>query len=166
MISPLLTASDWIRPSTWWRHQMETFSALLAIWRGIHRSPVNSPHRGQWRGVSFDMRPIKRLSNQSRGWRFETPSRPLWRHYNEVSTVSDPINNMRVVNKRDTNNYYIHIDFVYMVLEYPNIIQNTVYGICEWVGFAIRNRCFSIILMVSNCISNDLIIWSWNDSVL
>ena len=35
--------------STWWRHQMETFSALLALVRGIHRSPVNSPHKGQWR---------------------------------------------------------------------------------------------------------------------
>ena len=36
---------------TWWRHQMETFSALLAICAGIHRSPVNSPHKGQWRGA-------------------------------------------------------------------------------------------------------------------
>ena len=36
---------------TWWRHQMETFSALLAIVRGIHRSPVNSPHKSQWRGA-------------------------------------------------------------------------------------------------------------------
>ena len=43
---------------SWWRHQMETFSALLAIcagnspgMRGIHRSPVNSPHKGQWRGA-------------------------------------------------------------------------------------------------------------------
>ena len=34
----------------WWHHQMETFSALLALCvRGIHRSPVNSPHKGQWR---------------------------------------------------------------------------------------------------------------------
>ena len=30
---------------------METFSALLAIVRGIHRSPVNSPHKGQSRGA-------------------------------------------------------------------------------------------------------------------
>ena len=30
---------------TWWRHQMETFSALLAICAG------NSPHKGQWRGA-------------------------------------------------------------------------------------------------------------------
>ena len=30
---------------TWWCHQMETFSALLAICAG------NSPHKGQWRGA-------------------------------------------------------------------------------------------------------------------
>ena len=30
---------------SWWRHQMETFSALLAIWAG------NSLHKGQWRGA-------------------------------------------------------------------------------------------------------------------
>ena len=35
----------------WWRHQMETFSALLAICAGIHRGPVNSPHKDQWRGA-------------------------------------------------------------------------------------------------------------------
>ena len=34
-----------------WRHRMETFSASLAFARGIHRSPVNSPRKGQWRGV-------------------------------------------------------------------------------------------------------------------
>ena len=38
--------------SSWWRHQMETFSASLAICvRAIHRSPVNSLHKGQWRGA-------------------------------------------------------------------------------------------------------------------
>ena len=36
---------------TWWRHQIETFSALLALCVGNHRSPVNSPHKGQWRGA-------------------------------------------------------------------------------------------------------------------
>ena len=35
---------------SWWRHQMETFSALLALWAG-HRSPVSYPHKGQWRGA-------------------------------------------------------------------------------------------------------------------
>ena len=32
-----------------WRHQMETFSALLALSAEIHRSPVNYQHKGQWR---------------------------------------------------------------------------------------------------------------------
>ena len=37
--------------ATWWRHQMDTFSALLAICAG--NSPVTGefPHKGQWRGV-------------------------------------------------------------------------------------------------------------------
>ena len=34
---------------SWWRHQMETFSALLFLCTG--NSPVNSPHKGQWRGA-------------------------------------------------------------------------------------------------------------------
>ena len=38
---------------TWWRHQMESFSALQAFVRGIHRWPVNSHHKGQWRGASM-----------------------------------------------------------------------------------------------------------------
>ena len=36
---------------TWWRHQMETFSALLAICAGNTPVPVNSLHKGQWRGA-------------------------------------------------------------------------------------------------------------------
>ena len=36
---------------TWWRHQMETFPRYWPFVRGIHRSPVNSPHKGQWRGA-------------------------------------------------------------------------------------------------------------------
>ena len=36
---------------SWWRHQMETFSALLALCEG--NSPVTGefPHKGQWRGA-------------------------------------------------------------------------------------------------------------------
>ena len=33
---------------SWWRHQMEAFSALLALY--ARHSPVNSPHKSQWRG--------------------------------------------------------------------------------------------------------------------
>ena len=37
--------------NTWWRHEMETFSALLAICAGNSPVLVNSPHKGQWRGA-------------------------------------------------------------------------------------------------------------------
>ena len=30
---------------------METYAALLALCAGIHRSPVISPHKDQWRGA-------------------------------------------------------------------------------------------------------------------
>ena len=72
--------------NTCWRHQMETFSALLAICAG--NSPVNGEFPAQRPvtrsfDVFFELRLNKRLSKQSRGWWFETLSRPLWRHCNE-----------------------------------------------------------------------------------
>ena len=45
-----------IQGTPWWHHQMETFSALLAFVWGIHRSPVNSLHKGQWwRDLMFSL---------------------------------------------------------------------------------------------------------------
>ena len=71
--------------TAWWRHQMETFSALLTICAG--NSPVPgefSAQRSVTRSfdVFFDLRLNKRLSKQSWGWWSETLSRPLWRHCN------------------------------------------------------------------------------------
>ena len=37
--------------NAWWRHQMEIFSALLALCARNSPVPVNSPHKGQWRGA-------------------------------------------------------------------------------------------------------------------
>ena len=50
--------------------------------------PVNSPHKGQWRGaLMFTLIcPDKRLSKQSLGWWFETLSHSLWRHHNVTCT--------------------------------------------------------------------------------
>ena len=72
---------------TWWRHQMETFSALLALCAG--NSPVTGAFHSprpvtQSFDVFFDLCLNKRLSKQSWGWRFETPSRSLWHHCNEI----------------------------------------------------------------------------------
>ena len=64
-----------------WKH----FPRYWPFVRRIHRSPVNSPHKGQWRGdlMFFYMHQNNRLSTQSRHRWLETPSRSLWRHCNE-----------------------------------------------------------------------------------
>ena len=75
-----------ITQELWWRHQMETFSALLAIYAG------NSPVTGEFPAqrpvtrssdVFFDLGLNKRLSKRSLGWWSETPSCSLWRRGNE-----------------------------------------------------------------------------------
>ena len=85
-----MSLSSWY---TWWPHQMETFSALLAICAG------NSPVTGEFRAqrpvtrnfdVFFDLRLNKRLSKQSWGWWFETLSHPSWLHRN-VAGINDPV---------------------------------------------------------------------------
>ena len=48
--------SNWSTPSptdlaSWWRNQMETFSALLAICAGNPPVPGEFPHKGQWHGA-------------------------------------------------------------------------------------------------------------------
>ena len=80
-----------IRLNTWWHHQMETFSALLAICVGNSTVPGEFPtQRPVTRSfdVYFDLRPNKRLSKQLWGWWFETLSCPLWRHCNDLAVVS------------------------------------------------------------------------------
>ena len=76
--------SLWLK--SWWRHQMETFSALLILCEG------NSPITGEFPSQrpmtrSFDIFSLictktKWLSKPSRPSWFETPSLSLWRHCN------------------------------------------------------------------------------------
>ena len=83
----------------WWRHQMETFSALLVLCAG------NSPVPGEFPSqrlvtrsfdVFFDLCPNKRLSKQSWGRWFEKPSRSLWCHGN-VKAAGDILRGKSVV---------------------------------------------------------------------
>ena len=82
-----------------WRHQLETFSALLAICAG------NSPVTGEFHAqrpvtrsfdVFFDLSLNARMSKQSRGWWYGTPSRPLWRHCNDTMEQSTLLTCQRV----------------------------------------------------------------------
>ena len=74
-------------PISWLRHQMEIFSALLAICAGNSPVPGEFPaQRPVTRSfdVFFDLRPNKRLSKQWWGWWFEMPLSPLRRHCNGI----------------------------------------------------------------------------------
>ena len=66
-----------------WKH----FPRYWPFGREIHRSPVNSPHKGQWRGVlMFSLMCLnERLSKQSRGWWFEK----LSSHYDVTVMTTD-----------------------------------------------------------------------------
>ena len=67
----------------WWRHQMETFSVLLALC--VSATGDFPSQRPVTRNLDafFDMRLKKQLSKQWRRRWFETPSPSLWRHCNE-----------------------------------------------------------------------------------
>ena len=70
-------------PCTWWRHQMDTFSALLAI---CERNPPVTGGFPSQRPVTrnFDAIFDLRLNKQSRCRLFETPSHSVWRHCNDI----------------------------------------------------------------------------------
>ena len=87
-----------------WRREKMSLHDDVIIWkqfprywsfvRGIHRSPMNSPHKGQWRGaLMFSLTCVwtKRLSKQSRRRWFETPSHSLWHYCNERRKWRTPI---------------------------------------------------------------------------
>ena len=70
---------------------MKTYSVLLALCAG--NSPVTGEFPAQkpvTRSVNvfFDLRLNKRLSKQSWGWWFETPSRSLWCHCDVLEPLS------------------------------------------------------------------------------
>ena len=63
-----------------WKH----FPSYWLFVGGIHRPPVNSPHKGQWR-VALMYSLTCTWIEKSRGFWFETPSRSLWRHCDDLA---------------------------------------------------------------------------------
>ena len=94
-----------------WRHQMETFSASLALCEG--NPPVTSgfPQRPVTRrfGAFFDLRLNKRLSKQSRLRWFEATSDPLWRHCNALlHVVHSPCNGSAINAASVSMSWHLH----------------------------------------------------------
>ena len=109
---------------TWWRHQMETFSVLLALC--VRNSPVTGEFPSQrpvtWSfDVFFDLCLNKRLSKPSWGWWFETPPWSLWHHCNDL-----PISNSSTV----------------YLLEYVHVCCGLFWGVC--ISWAVDFSCKSL----------------------
>ena len=124
---------------TWWRHQMETFSALLAICAG--NSPVPGEFPAQrpvtWSfDVFFDLRPNKWLSQQWWSWWFETPSCPLWLHRNDsemgqwTEVAVSPVR----VSECMPNNSLVETS-LFSFVHYNDVIMTTV--ACQITSFTI-----------------------------
>ena len=64
--------------ATWWCHQVETFSELLAWWIPLTKASDTELWCCLWSA------PAKRMRQQSRRRWFETPSGSLWPHCKEI----------------------------------------------------------------------------------
>ena len=109
---------------SWWRHQMATFSALLA--RCARNSPVTGEFSAQrpmtWSfDVFFDLSLNNRLSKQSWGWWFEMPLHSLWRHcnacnpllYQMINTLRPEWNRQHFAGDNLKCNCWIEITIIY-----------------------------------------------------
>ena len=78
-----------------WKH----FPRYWPYIRGIHRSPVNSPHKGQWRGALMFTLICARIN----GWVNNCEAGDLWRHRNGYDMIigstsrQNPISNVVMV---------------------------------------------------------------------
>ena len=155
---------------SWWRHQMETFSALLALCAG------NSPVTGEFPtqrpvtrsfDVFFDLRLTKRLSKQSWGWRFETASRSLWRHCNVLNFMLVKLISLCKRRLIDVLMNYIKcyrhkLSFFKIKHIFIAIINNQAYVVCDVLsvhesrklirGFLSNNTLLRVIAILWKCL--------------
>ena len=76
--------------------------------------PAQRPVTGSY-DVFFDLRPNKRLSKQSRGWWFEAPSLPLWRHRNDSSSYMVATTDKGYVMFVYTYKYRFNVSYVFIL---------------------------------------------------
>ena len=122
-IAPMPVAQPWRIwiNSSWWRHKMETFFALLALceenprftsWFPVERPVVRSFD------VSFDLCLDKRLSKQTRRRLFEKPSCSLWRHCNGKSHIPTTDCNITITKQSAAKHTYF---IKYTVSDFPSL---------------------------------------------
>ena len=81
-----------------WRYQIQTISSLLALCERIHRSPVDSPHKGQWRGALM----FSLICAWTNGWAKNRDAGDLRRHRTHYGAIV-------IIFKWILHNWYIYI---------------------------------------------------------
>ena len=107
---------------TWWRHRIETFSALLAICAGNSPVPGEFPtQRPVTRSfdVFFELRLNKRLSKQSRGWWFEMLSCLLCRNVLKIPVILPPGVKISVQSCSENRRLLLEL-YIYIYIYYWN----------------------------------------------
>ena len=141
----------WSPVNAWWRHQMETFSALLAIC--AQNSPVPCEFRAQKPvtrsfSVFFDLHPNKRLSKQWRGWWLETPSCPIRRYRNGLwiicrVTKLGPVRVLSYIDQTEQDAYLMFGALLDLFMCHICIhIHRWLYGIVWWTS--IKNKLYML----------------------
>ena len=117
------------RGHSWWRHQMETFSALLAICVG--NSPV-SPQKGQWRGALM----LTLICTRINGW----------------------VNNGEAGEAGDLRRHLAHYDGIVMELQFNKLNCTAIYRHVRQYMFAnkslslLRRNCCGAVVCVAPAI--------------
>ena len=119
----------------WWRHQMETFSSLLAICAGNSPVPGKFPAQRpvtQSFDVFFDLCLNNRLSKHLWGWWFETPWRSLWRHSNAAWKIPCTVANSATLIKHKAKGrchvWLLQKDMWIILMKYSANLRNHVNG--------------------------------------
>ena len=101
MLEPVIHQRKKLWLASWWRHQMETFSALLALCEGISPGTGEFPSQSQWRGIlTFSL-----IWARTNGWVNHRDDGDLRRHcaYYDVT-----VEIMGTITTAETNGEYIH----------------------------------------------------------
>ena len=121
----------------WWCHQMETFPRYWPFVRGIHRPPVNSPHKGQRHGALMF---------------------PLIRTW-----INGSVNNGEA---GDLRRHRVHYDVTVMAYEWPRTIYMIVLWRHTRTPFRHTNplwRLFSLLPVWTSCLTIKVSNCGWSD---
>ena len=121
---------------SWWRHQMETFRRCWPLLRGIHRWPVNSSHKSQWReALMFSL--ICAWINSSVNNRETGDLRRHRAHYDVTVMIVVSVFSMYIL-------LYIRhqVELLFLLIESPSNLK-TMLHISFWSNYIFPNASWS-----------------------